>query len=217
MVDYKELYKQSQKENFFWDCLYNYAQSMSSWCTGWNNCWSWTLAAKVKGIWEQNKRPGSSAKGWSKKSIEVTVPVPVSLEKAKQVLVVTEKKKHFLIPESIVDAIQEIHPDVIPEGSKCTGSEVSYRLKCSPASPTAKTIIRYKYLLPTPAGDPGLTSKIIIAPLPDEVIKNCMADASLLATLIIEKYCDHLPVHRQMTHFDRTGIKLASNWHILPY
>jgi len=36
-----------------------------------------------------------------------------------------------------------------------------------------------------------------------------MADASLLATLIIEKYCDHLPVYRQMTRCDRTGIKLA--------
>lgn len=108
-----------------------------------------------------------------------------------------------------MDEIQEIHPDVIPEGSKCTGSEISYRLKCSPACLTAKKIIRYKYLLPTPASDPGLSSKIIIAPLPEEVIRNCMADATLLATLIIEKYCDHLAVYRQMTRFDRTGIKLA--------
>lgn len=114
-----------------------------------------------------------------------------------------------MIPESIMDEIQEIHPDVIPEGSKCTGSEISYRLKCSPACLTAKKIIRYKYLLPTPASDPGLSSKIIIAPLPEEVIRNCMADATLLATLIIEKYCDHLAVYRQMTRFDRTGIKLA--------
>ena len=120
-----------------------------------------------------------------------------------------EKKKHFVIPESLVDEIQEIHPDVIPEGSKCTGSEISYRLKCSPARLTAKKIIRYKYLLATPVGDPGLRSKFIIAPLPEEVIKNCMADASLLATLIVEKYCDHLPVYRQMTRFERAGIKLA--------
>jgi len=142
-------------------------------------------------------------------TVEVPVPAPVPTEQIKQVQAAQQKKKHFVIPESIVDEIQEIHPDVIPEGSKCTGSEVSYRLKCSPARLTAKKIIRYKYLLPTLADDPGLTSKIIIAPLPDEVIKNCMADASLLATLIVEKYCDHLPVYRQMTRFDRTGIKLA--------
>lgn len=36
-----------------------------------------------------------------------------------------------------------------------------------------------------------------------------MADASLLATLIVEKCCDYLPVYRQMTRFDCTGIKLA--------
>jgi transposase len=99
-----------------------------------------------------------------------------------------------VIPKSIVDEIQEIHPHVIPEGRNCTGSGVSYRLKCCPSRFTAKKIIRYKNLLATPADVPGLTSKIIITPLPNEVIKNCMADASLLATLIIEKYCDHLPV-----------------------
>ncbi|WP_157287836.1 hypothetical protein [Pedobacter cryoconitis] len=32
-----------------------------------------------------------------------------------------------------------------------------------PARLTAKKIIRYKYLLPTPDGDPGKTSKIFIA------------------------------------------------------
>jgi transposase len=141
--------------------------------------------------------------------VEVPVPEIPKIEVTKASASEKQKKKHFVIPEGLVDEIQEIHPDVIPEGSKCTGSEVSYRLKCSPARLTAKKIIRYKYLLPTPEGDPGLNSKIIIAPLPDEVIKNCMADASLLATLIVEKYCDHLPVYRQMTRFDRAGIKLA--------
>lgn len=145
------------------------------------------------------------------RAIKVEVPAPqmAKTEVAKQQESDNEKKKHFVIPESLVDEIQEIHLDVIPEGSKCTGGEVSYRLKWSPARLAAKKIIRYKYLLPTAAGDPGLTSKIIIAPLPDEVIKNCMADTSILATLLVEKYCDHLPVYRQMTRFDRAGMKLA--------
>jgi hypothetical protein len=64
-----------------------------------------------------------------------------------------------------VSSIQENHPDTISEGSKCTGSEVSYRLKSSPARLTAKKIMRYKYLLPTLACDLGLTNEIIIAPL----------------------------------------------------
>jgi hypothetical protein len=102
------------------------------------------------------KNPGQLRLGLIEEvAIEVTVPAPVSFEKTKQVPVITEKKRHFVLPESIVDEIQQIYPQVIPEGSKCTGSTVSYRLKCSPAPLTAKKIIRYKYLLPTPAGDPG--------------------------------------------------------------
>ena len=75
--------------------------------------------------------------------VEVPVPEIPKTEVAKPSAGEKEKKKHFVIPESIVDEILEIHPDVIPEGSKCTGSEVSYRLKCSPARLTAKKIIRY--------------------------------------------------------------------------
>ena len=144
---------------------------------------------------------------------EALVEVPV-VERSKSVATKPKetaqvKKKHFVIPESLVDEIQEIHPESIPEGSKCIGSEVSYRLKGNPTQLSAKKIIRYKYLLPTPEGDPGLQNTIIIAPLPQGVLKNSMADASLLATLVVEKYCDHLPIHRQMTRFDRAGIKLA--------
>ena len=76
-----------------------------------------------------------------------------------------EKKKHFVIPENIMDEIQEIHTDVISEGSKCTGSEVSHCLKCSPARLTAKKIICYNYLLSTPAGDPGPWPARLILPL----------------------------------------------------
>ena len=210
-IDYKELYEQSQKENLLLREEFKQLRAINDGLVHrLEQLLKLSFGSKSERYLGTEQTPGQLRLGLIEEVvIEVTVPAPVSLEKAKQVQAITEKKKHFVIPESIVDEIQEIHPDVIPEGSKCTGSEVSYRLKCSPARLTAKKIIRYKYLLPTPAGDPGLTSKIIIAPLPDQVIKNCMADASLLATLIIEKYCDHLPVYRQMTRFDRSGIKLA--------
>ncbi|WP_040299939.1 IS66 family transposase, partial [Arcticibacter svalbardensis] len=61
--------------------------------------------------------------------VEVSVPQTTTSGATKQSSAEKEKKKHFVIPESLVDEIQEIHPDVIPEGSKCTGSEISYRLK----------------------------------------------------------------------------------------
>lgn len=211
MIDYKQLYEQTLKENFLLREEFKQLRLVNEQLLHrLEQLLKLSFGSKSERYLGKEQSPGQLRLGLIEEiTVEVTVPAPVLAEKPKQVQSVPEKKKHFVIPESIVDEIQEIHPDIIPEGSKCTGSEVSYRLKCSPARLTAKKIIRYKYLLPTPEGDPGLNSKIIIAPLPDEVIKNCMADASLLAALIIEKYCDHLPVYRQMTRFDRAGIKLA--------
>jgi len=210
-IDYKELYEHSRKENILLREEFKQLRLVNEQLLHrLEQLLKLSFGSKSERYLGKEQSPGQLRLGLIEEvTATVTVPAPVPAEKAKQVQPVQQKKKHFVIPENIVDEIQELHPDVIPEGSKCTGSEVSYRLKCSPARLTAKKIIRYKYLLPTPAGDPGLTSKIIIAPLPDEVIRNCMADASLLATLIVEKYCDHLPVYRQMTRFDRTGIKLA--------
>lgn len=51
--------------------------------------------------------------------VEVPVPEIPKTEVAKPSVEEKQKKKHFVIPESIVDEILEIHPDVIPEGSKC--------------------------------------------------------------------------------------------------
>ena len=210
-IDYKELYEHSRKENILLREEFKQLRLVNEQVLHrLEQLLKLSFGSKSERYLGKEQSPGQLRLGLIEEvTATVTVPAPVPAEKAKQVQPVQQKKKHFVIPENIVDEIQEIHPDVIPEGSKCTGSEVSYRLKCSPARLTAKKIIRYKYLLPTPAGDPGLTSKIIIAPLSDEVIRNCMADTSLLATLIVEKYCDHLPVYRQMTRFDRTGIKLA--------
>jgi transposase len=141
--------------------------------------------------------------------IPSTPPSVVSLSQADQAATEKRKIKHFAVPESLIEVVQEIHPENLPEGSKCIGQEVSYRLECSPQRLYAKKIIRYKYLLPTAADQPDLNSKIITAALPDDVFNNCMAGPSLLATLVTEKYTDHLPVYRQMIRFERAGIKLA--------
>jgi transposase len=36
-----------------------------------------------------------------------------------------------------------------------------------------------------------------------------MAGKGLLAQVVIDKYVDHLPLHWQMQHFERSGVKLA--------
>lgn len=114
-----------------------------------------------------------------------------------------------MISPDLVEETHEIYPQNLPEGSKCIGSEITYRLKHTPARLSATKYIRYKYLLATPDGDPGLKSNILIPSLPDSIIKNCLADTSLLATLVVEKYVDHLPAYRQLTRFLRAGIQIS--------
>ena len=36
-----------------------------------------------------------------------------------------------------------------------------------------------------------------------------MAGKGLLAQIVIDKYVDHLPLYRQMQHFERSGVKLS--------
>jgi len=169
-IDYKELCEQSHKENILLREEFKQLRLVNEQLLHrLEQLLKLSFGSKSERYLGKEQSPDQLRLGLiDEATVEITVPAPVPAEKAKQVQPVQQKKKHFVIPESIVDEIQEIHPDVIPEGSKCTGSEISYRLKCSPARLTAKKIIRYKYLLPTPAGDPGLTSKIIIAPLPDD-------------------------------------------------
>ncbi len=36
-----------------------------------------------------------------------------------------------------------------------------------------------------------------------------MAGEGLLSQILIDKYVDHLPLHRQMQRFERSGVKIA--------
>ena len=38
-----------------------------------------------------------------------------------------------------------------------------------------------------------------------------MAGEGLLAQMIVDKYVDHLPIHRQLQRFERAGVKIAQS------
>jgi transposase len=52
---------------------------------------------------------------------------------------------------------------------------------------------------------------VVIADLPPRPIDKGIAGPGLLAQIVIDKYTDHLPVHRQIQRFEREGIKLSSS------
>lgn len=99
-----------------------------------------------------------------------------------------------------------VEPASIPEGSIKIGELITEQLECTPSELYVKRYIRYKYKVPDPPN--GENTIILTADLPVQPIDKCMAGPGLMAQILIDKFLDHLPVHRQMQRFERSGVKL---------
>lgn len=87
---------------------------------------------------------------------------------------------------------------------KKIGEEITETLDYTPAKFFVNRYIRPKYARPQGEG-------ILTAPMPSRPIEKGMAEAGLLAIILIEKYLDHLPLYRQIQRFKRAGIKIADS------
>ncbi len=99
-----------------------------------------------------------------------------------------------------------IEPTDIPEGSRKIGELITEQLECTPAELYVKRYIRPKYVSGSQPEEEN--TKIITADLPVQPIEKCIAGPGLLAQVLIDKFMDHLPIHRQIGRFERSGVKL---------
>lgn len=81
-------------------------------------------------------------------------------------------------------------------------------VKHKPGMLYVKEIIRPKYALKDstrlpPAGQKGVE----IAPMPLMPVDKCIADTSLLAEILLQKYEYHIPFYRQIQQYRHLGIK----------
>ncbi len=97
-----------------------------------------------------------------------------------------------------------IEPDTIPDGSKRIGEEITELLEYKPGELYIRRLIRPKYALKDGEG-------VIIAPMPTTPLARTNAGASLLSHLLVGKYQDHLPLHRQIAIFSRSGVHLKAS------
>lgn len=84
------------------------------------------------------------------------------------------------------------------------GEEVTRKLAHKPGSYFIKEIVRPKYALPK-----NSEGGIRTASLPEGLLNRCQADESLLADILVKKYCDHLPIYRQTEQFARERIHIS--------
>jgi transposase len=120
-----------------------------------------------------------------------------------------EKKKHpgrAKLPDHLPVEEIEIHPEGDLSDKVCIGKETTDVLDYVPGHFKIKRYIRYKY-----ATKNTENTKITIGVLPDRIIDKGIPSEGLLASILVDKYVDHLPLYRQKQRFAREKIEIASS------
>jgi transposase len=100
----------------------------------------------------------------------------------------------------------EIHPEGDLSEMVCIGKEIREELECEPAKFFIRRYIRYKYA-PKDKDKTG----VLIGELPERVIDKGIPGFGLLASILVDKYMDHLPLYRQRQRFLREKIPITSS------
>jgi len=139
---------------------------------------------------EELEEPAASRRG-KRKPLKERVPEDLPTERV------------VIVPEEV---------KVAPESYKKIGEETVEELDVTPTQYFRRIIVREKYVkVDDRAAAP------VIAPAPKRLISNSYASAGLIRNIILNKYCDHLPLYRQeMTLKYRHGIEISrktmGNW-----
>lgn len=116
-----------------------------------------------------------------------------------------KKQPHRLpLPAHLPRERVMIEPKEDTTGLKAIGEEITEELELIPGKLFVRQYVRIKYAKLQGEG-------ILIGELPVRPIEKGIAGPGLLAQTIIDKYCDHLPVYRQLERFKREGINLSSS------
>ena len=120
----------------------------------------------------------------------------------------TRRKKPVrqVLPSHLPREVIVIEPDEDTTDLKKIGQQVTETLDYRRARLVVIRRVRPKYV------DPGDEDcGVVIGSLPTRPIDKGMAEAGLLAHVVIEKYVDHLPLYRQVQRLRREGITLSES------
>lgn len=113
-------------------------------------------------------------------------------------------KGRVALPDHLPVEEIKIYPEGDLSEMVSIGEEITEELEYEPAKYYIKRYIRYKY---APKNKEG----VIIGELPNRVIEKGIPGAGLLASILVDKYMDHLPLYRQLQRFKRVDIPIASS------
>lgn len=133
-------------------------------------------------------------------------------EEATEEITYTRRKPRRIerLPKNLPRKTTEIHPPAeelvckdchVPKSQ--IGNQKSEKLNYIPASFYIEETIRYKYACRQ------CGQNVSIAPLPPQAIDRGLPGSGLLAHVLVSKWGDHLPLHRQCEIFKRQEIDLS--------
>lgn len=111
------------------------------------------------------------------------------------------------LPEHLRREVILLKPEGDVTGLRRMGEDITEILDYIPAELYVKQYIRPKYAVPLSEGG----STVLVAALPGRLLEKCMAGEGLLAQMIVDKYLDHLPIHRQLQRYLRMGVTIAQS------
>lgn len=119
------------------------------------------------------------------------------------------RRKLSMLDLPVLDVVLEPAERLAAGGEQLEkiGEDVSEHFERKPASMVRVRVIRPKYKLPSTTSDDATT--IAIADVPERPLRKSLAGPGLLAHVLVSKYADHIPLHRQESIFKREGVALA--------
>lgn len=141
---------------------------------------------------------------------KITSATTVEYVRTKVGLIPAKPKAHpgrMKLPEHLRREITLLKPDSDVSGLQKIGEDVTEILDYIPSELYVRQFIRPKYAAPLSEGG----NTVLAAALPGRLLEKCMAGEGLLAQMIVDKYQDHLPIHRQLQRYERIGVKIAQS------
>jgi len=108
------------------------------------------------------------------------------------------------LPADLPRVEQVIEPGEDLSQAKKIGEVISEYLEYIPGKLHVQKIVRPKYILPE-------SERIVIADLPSLPIPRSNVGPGLLAQIMVSKFVDHNPFHRQIQQFKRQGVDIAES------
>jgi transposase len=141
---------------------------------------------------------------------KITAATKIVYTRTKTEVTFNKPKPHpgrMKLPDTLRRETVVLLPDFDTTGLKKIGEEITEILDLIPGELYVKQYIRPKFVKPLSQTN----DTVITASLPGRMMEKCMAGEGLLAQILVDKYMDHLPLHRQLQRFARVGLTIAQS------